>query len=325
MDNRVLRYITPVEQKILEGIKFYNNINESAYYKTDSYKDTYKTINIDLSKDSLNFESFNDSYKKIFYWEFSKLFYGQYGKPSFGMASSETNQEEIFKIFWSRASAQLDAILKRNAETFPKEELLKIKTALPKQLKNSDEFVNKLKIPDFSGFSEELKSLLNNFNVNTLSQYIKNLYKKSEKDVMVKVMSKNTDGSESEKSISIYNNFLKQINRKLSPSNASDIVKKIKGTFQSFNFNNLDELDLSLESLASSIFIDCFFYAIANSIISSKGGVDSETKKDSSSSAKKSGVTVNKRKSSTTSTNSQVSMTDAERLEIIRKRFSLKK
>ena len=327
MDNRVLTYITPIEQKILEGIKFYNNINESAYYKTDSYKTLYNTIKLDLSKDTLNLKVFDEVYSKIFYWEFSKLFYGQYGKPGAGMGASGTSQDDIFKVFWSKADASLKVILQENARTFPKTELSKIKTALPKELSNPDEFVNRLKTRDFSGFSEELKSYLYGININigSLSQYIKNLYNNVGKNQMVKVKWKDSTGNPVEQTITLDQSIGKKLFNKLKVNNADEIPNKLKTTFQNLSFNKLEELDLSVESLASSIFIDCYFYAIANSIISSKKGVDSENKTASSSSVKSSGATVNKRKSSTTSTNSQVSMTDAERLEILRKRLSLKK
>ena len=280
MENKVFKYLNFIEPKEPASISFYDNLNESNIYNTESYKWAYKDINL---------ENFDTKYTNIFYNSLSKLLYGESGKPEepkFGPGYEQSKSklektQKLFSLIWNNAKSAIDKLLQDNKTIFPKsiiDEISKLEYNLPKDFTSSDYVFDRLKNNNLDGFPENLKSKINKIQINTneLKNYSIGIYES--------VTNSNKD------------NFNKNISTTLG-NDVNNIVEKLKKVYFP-NLQNYSSIESEMKDTFSSLYVDCYLYTLSNSIFNyKKGSSDIVKKQDASTEVKK---TVSRKSSGVT-------------------------
>lgn len=168
MKNIKLTYIPVKKSDVFEGLSFYDNLNESFTYTTDSNKWFFKDIDINIMESKI---------KDIMYNSLVKIFFDKNELPTTytGSVASEENAKiniclRFFKAYWGLviwAGKTTDAsVLKCVKEvTIPDtkkfiETLKQIDYKLPKTLSNKDIIVSKIKEGKYDEFPDSIKEIL---------------------------------------------------------------------------------------------------------------------------------------------------------------------
>ena len=260
MENKVFKYLTFIEPKAPSSISFYDNLNESNIYNTESYKWAYKDINL---------ENFDTKYTNIFYNSISKFLYGESGKPEepkFGPGYEQSKSKidktkKLFSIIWNNTKIAIDKLLQDNKTNFPKsivEEISSLEYNLPKDFTSSDYVYDRLKNNNLEGFPEALKSKINKIQINP------NVLKNYSIGVYTSVTDSNKES------------FNKNLSTEL--PNAKNVLEELKKNYFP-NLQKYSSFENEMKDIFSELYVDCYLYTLSNSIFNSKKGSSDISKK----------------------------------------------
>lgn len=270
MENIKLTYIPVKKSDVFEGLSFYDNLNESFKYTTDSYKFILKDIDIDIK----DLDKTKKMIGNIIYNSLSKIFYGDSGKApdiKLGIGADIQNKKieaskSWFGAFWhttiwgTEKSSYEGSAYKFTTETvIPSvqtivELIQKSNYKLSSNLSNPDLIVSKIKERNYEGFPDSIKDILNRLQnpqdeLNSMkaefSYRLSNTYDSNEKS-----LDKIIGYDRANKGDSLFYDYLK------------------KYYFPNLlNYKNFESLWEEIGLTVANILLDCEYYIFANQII----------------------------------------------------------